>query len=57
MYSGVNFLRQHGSDIHPEKNPLLRAFRKVFRLTDNYEGESSSFAATACAMPLLWHWC
>jgi tellurite resistance protein TerC len=39
VYSGIKLLRQHGSDIHPEKNPLLRAFRKIFRLTDNYEGE------------------
>jgi tellurite resistance protein TerC len=39
VYSGVKLLRQHGADIHPEKNPLLRAFRKVFRLTDDYEGE------------------
>ena len=25
IYSGVKLLRQHGADIHPEKNPLLRA--------------------------------
>jgi tellurite resistance protein TerC len=39
VYSGIKLLRQHGADIHPEKNPMLRAFRKVFRLTDDYEGE------------------
>lgn len=38
IYSGVKLLRQHGADIHPEKNPLLRAFRKIFRMTENYEG-------------------
>ncbi len=38
IYSGVKLLRQHGADIHPESNPLLRLFRKVFRVTKNYEG-------------------
>jgi tellurite resistance protein TerC len=39
VYSGIKLLREHGSDIHPEKNPLLRGFRKIFRLTEDYEGE------------------
>jgi tellurite resistance protein TerC len=39
VYSGIKLLRQHGADIHPEKNPVLRGFRKIFRLTENYEGE------------------
>lgn len=39
VYSGVKLLRQHGADIHPEKNPLLRGFRKIFRVTDDYDGE------------------
>jgi tellurite resistance protein TerC len=39
VYSGIKLLRQYGADIHPEKNPLLRAFRRVFRITDDYEGE------------------
>jgi len=39
VYSGVKLLRQHGADIHPEKNPLLRGFRKIFRVTEDYDGE------------------
>ncbi len=38
IYSGIKLLRQHGAEIHPEKNPLLRVFRKVFRVTKDYEG-------------------
>ena len=33
-------MRQHGAKIHPESNPLLRGFRKLFRVTKDYEGGS-----------------
>jgi tellurite resistance protein TerC len=39
IYSGIRLLRQHGAEVHPEKNPLLRAFRKMFRVTENFEGD------------------
>ncbi len=38
IYSGIRLLRQHGKAIHPESNLLLRGFRKLFRVTDGYEG-------------------
>jgi len=38
IYSGIKLLRQHGAEIHPESNPLLRGFRKFFRVTKDYEG-------------------
>lgn len=38
IYSGIKLFLQHGAEIHPESNPLLRLFRKVFRVTKNYEG-------------------
>ncbi len=38
IYSGIRLLRRRGASVHPDKNPLLRAFRKLFRVTDNYEG-------------------
>jgi TerC family integral membrane protein len=38
VYSGFKLMRQGESDIHPEKNPLLRAFRKVFPVTPDYVG-------------------
>jgi tellurite resistance protein TerC len=37
IYSGVRLLRRHGAEVHPESNPLLRGFRKLFRVTPDYE--------------------
>jgi tellurite resistance protein TerC len=36
VYAGFNLLRQKGKAIHPETNPVLRGFRRLFRVTDNY---------------------
>jgi tellurite resistance protein TerC len=38
IYSGIRLLRRHGAEVHPDKNPLLRGFRKLFNVTDDYEG-------------------
>jgi tellurite resistance protein TerC len=38
IYSGVKLFRQQGADIDPESNIMLRWFRKLFRITENYEG-------------------
>lgn len=37
IYSGIRLLRQHGAQVHPESNPLLRWFRKFFPVTKDYE--------------------
>ncbi len=37
IYSGIRLLRQHGAQVHPESNPLLRGFRRLFRVTEQYE--------------------
>lgn len=39
VFSGIKLLRQRGAAIHPEANPLLRAFRKLFRVTSDYESD------------------
>jgi tellurite resistance protein TerC len=39
IYSGVKLFRQQGDDIDPERNIVLRWFRKLFRVTGNYEGD------------------
>ena len=39
IYSGIKLLRQHGAEIHPESNILLRGFRKLFRVTNDYEDD------------------
>ena len=38
VYSGYKLLRQGETEIHPEKNPVLRMFRKLLPVTDDYEG-------------------
>jgi tellurite resistance protein TerC len=38
VYSGLKLLRQGETEIHPEKNPVLRVFRKVFPVTQDYVG-------------------
>jgi tellurite resistance protein TerC len=39
IYSGIKLLRQHKAKINPESNPLLRGFRKLFRVTRDYESD------------------
>jgi tellurite resistance protein TerC len=39
VYSGLKFLRAGKQEIHPEKNPVLRLFRRVFSVTDEYQGD------------------
>lgn len=39
IYSGVKLFRQQGETIEPERNIVLRWFRKLFRVTEDYEGE------------------
>lgn len=38
VYSGLKLLRQGEAEIHPEKNPVLRLFRRVFPVTEEYVG-------------------
>jgi tellurite resistance protein TerC len=38
VYSGVKLLRQDETEIHPEKNPVLRLFRRTFPVTKEYVG-------------------
>ena len=39
IYSGIKLFGQDEAEIEPEKNIVLRLFRKFFRLTDDFEGE------------------
>jgi TerC family integral membrane protein len=38
VYSGLKLFRQEEMEIHPEKNPVLRVFRRWMPITENYEG-------------------
>ena len=39
IYSGAKLFRGGELDVEPEKNPVLRAFRRWMPVTDNYEGD------------------
>jgi TerC family integral membrane protein len=36
VYSGIKLLLRQTTDIHPEKNPILRLFRRIVPVTDDY---------------------
>src|SRR5467141_3590145 len=38
VYSGLRLLRQGETEIHPERNPILRLFRRAFPVTQEYVG-------------------
>jgi len=40
IWSGIKLLRQGDEEIHPEKNPVLRMFRRLMPVTNEYEGSS-----------------
>lgn len=55
VYSGVRLLFERGTQIHPEKNPVLRLVRKLMPVTPDYVG-SKFFVREGvqlCATPLL----
>jgi len=39
VYSGIKLLRQGDEEVDPERNPLLKLFRKWIPVTEDYEGE------------------
>ena len=38
VYSGFKLIRPEGAEVHPEKNPVLRIFRRWVPVTDDYVG-------------------
>lgn len=54
VYSGARLLLQRGADVNPEKNPLLRALRKIIPVTPDYVGGKFFVRRKQfCATPLL----
>jgi tellurite resistance protein TerC len=39
VYSGIRLFREGNSEIHPEKNPVLRLFRKFVPVTKDFQGD------------------
>lgn len=54
IYSGIKLLGQKDQKIEPDKNIVLRGFRKLFPVTDTYHGEKFFFrrGAVTYATPL-----
>jgi tellurite resistance protein TerC len=40
VYSGIKLFRQHGAGIEPEKNPVVRLFRRWVPVTEDYAGDN-----------------
>jgi len=38
IYSGVKLIRESGAEVHPERNPVLRLFRRWMPVTKDYVG-------------------
>jgi len=54
VYSGIQLFRQKDDDIHPEKNPVLRLFRRWIRVTEDYDGDRFFVSRSGLyATPLL----
>jgi tellurite resistance protein TerC len=39
LYSGFKLLRSDSTGVHPEKNPVLRVFRRWMPVTEDYHGD------------------
>jgi tellurite resistance protein TerC len=54
VYSGLRLLFQHGTQVNPEKNPVLRLFRKLLPVTPDYvDGKFFVRREQLYATPLL----
>jgi len=54
VYSGIRLLRQHGAEVRPENNPVLRLFRRFVPVTDEYsDGTFFTRRDRLYATPLL----
>jgi tellurite resistance protein TerC len=54
VYSGIKLLRRQAPEIHPEKNPILRMFRRVIPVTNDYVGGKFFVRRPMlCATPLI----
>lgn len=39
VFTGIKMLQQRDKEIHPERNPVLRLFRRLMPVSDRYEGQ------------------
>lgn len=38
IYSGYKIIKEKDKELHPEKNPIIKAFKKIMPVTDNFVG-------------------
>jgi tellurite resistance protein TerC len=54
VISGLRLLTKHGAEVDPEKNPVLKLFRRFFPVTDDYvDGKFFVRRQQLCVTPLL----
>jgi tellurite resistance protein TerC len=59
VFTGIKLLRHRGGEMHPERNPVLRVFRRLVPLTTDYRGarffvrEGGRWLATPLLMVLV----
>lgn len=55
VFTGIKLLVQREGELHPERNPLLRLFRRLVPSVDHYRGGHFTVveAGKRCATPLL----
>lgn len=55
LFTGIRMATHDNSEIHPDRNPVLRAVRKVIPMSDRYDGEQvfSRERGKRVATPLL----
>jgi tellurite resistance protein TerC len=39
IFTGIRMATHQSEEVHPEKNPLIRLFRRMMPVTENYEGQ------------------
>src|SRR5438477_2051026 len=53
VYSGIRLFSEAGSEVHPEKNPVLRLFRRWVPVTQDYHAGKFFVRRPARFPPLL----
>jgi tellurite resistance protein TerC len=53
IYTGLRLLFQRGAKVHPDKNPVLRMFRRIIPITDDATGKFFVRRDRLYATPLL----
>ena len=57
IYSGIKLMRQHGAEIHPEKNPVLRVLSQALPRDQGLRRRLVfRDASAACGTQRRWPW-